>query len=119
MRGAVASLVTLALLGGCAQSKDLSNALASRELPLGYPVYVNSTGEECRYQVQDMIFIRDSQLDDWMRDIDKTWQIDLVTDAPGERCLSKALGIVRNAGFKSILLRESEGLSYPKGGPPA
>jgi hypothetical protein len=112
-------LVSLLLLGGCTPAEPFVGSYAPTSEPLGYPVFVHAEGEHCRYQVQDMIFIRDNQLEDWIGGLsDKAWQIDLVVGDSGGSCLSKALTIVRSAGFSKVLLRRAESLEYPSGLPP-
>lgn len=104
-------------LMGCTTTSSPNFAPAS--LAAGYPIFITSSVAECRYGVQDMIFIRNKDLADWMNDLpNKSRQIDLVVEDERNSCASHARKISEDAGFKTILLRKRGDVTYPSGLPP-
>ena len=104
-------------LAGCATSTNFT--FAPRELVAGYPVFVDSNGAKCLFQVQDMLVDR-KQLSEWMMDLtDKARRVDLVVAKGAEACASRARRTIRNAGFVEIEFRREGDVIYLNGQAPA
>ena len=113
------SFCCLLVLGltGCATSTNFT--YAPHELAAGYPVFVDSNGAECLFQVQDMLVDR-KQLSEWMTGLtDKARRVDLVVAKGAEACASRAGRTIRNAGFVEISFRRKGDLIYSNGQAPA
>ena len=112
------SLTCLLALGlsGCVMSPTQS--YASRDLAPGYPVFIDSDGSRCLFQVQDML-VGKKQFFEWMKDLpDKSRQVDVVVADDSEACADRAHRIIRDAGFAIIAHRREGDVVYPSGLPP-
>ena len=95
---------------------------ASAEPPprqIGYPIFVRADGDECTYQIQDMIMRKEDQVSDWMRKVMPVWRVDIVFDdkTPSE-CIAKAKSVVEQAGYLNVVVRRGSEVEYGWQGPP-